>query len=144
MTEVVNAFYQNILQQVLNLELDKKNLSTEMLITRNKDQRLDLVLKFLNCDLKKHELLEHAAVVAMANREDSILEHLARLYAHMGREDEAINRVHEEIEFVSRFINLLTKLDKHPENISFFERRMIQEIVKYVMEQARMYNKSGG
>lgn len=144
MTEAVKAFYQNILQQVLTLEVEKKNLSTEILITRNKDQRLQLILNFLNHDLKKHELLEHAAVVAMSNKEEAILEHLGKLYAHTGREVEAIDRIHEEIDFISGFINLLTKLDKHPEQISFFERRMVQEIVKYVMEQARMYNKSGG
>lgn len=144
MTETVKAFYQNILRQVLTLEADKQNLSTEILITRNKDQRLQLILKFLNCDLKKHELLEHAAMVAMSNKEDSILEHLAKLYAHTGREDETIDRIHDEVGFISGFIKLLTKQDKHPEQISFFERRMVQEIVKYVMEQARMYNKSGG
>jgi len=144
LTEAVKAFYQNILQQVLNLELEKKNLSTDILITRNKDYRLSLILKFLNFDLKKHELLDHAAEVAMSNREDSILEHLAQLYAHTGGDNEVINRIRAEIEFIRRFISLMTKLDKHPESLSFFERRMVQEIVKYVMEQARMYNKSGG
>jgi len=144
LTEAVKAFYQNILQQVLTLELDKKNLSSNILITRNKDHRISLILHFLDCDLKKHELLEHAAVVAMSNRETSILEHLGQLYAHVGSDKGTIDRIQAEIEFVRRFINLLTKLDKHPDMLSFFERRMVQEIVKYVMEQARIYNKSGG
>lgn len=144
MTEAVKAFYQNILQQVLTLELDKKNLSTDILITRNKDHRLNLILNFLDCDLKKHELLEHAAVVAMSNGETSVLEHIEQLYAHINGDKETIDRIQEEVELVRRFIHLLTKLDKHPDTLSFFERRMVQEIVKYVMEQARMYNKSGG
>ncbi len=144
MTETLKSFYQNILQQVLTLELEKKSLSTDMLVTRNKEHRLSMILKFLDYDLKKHELLEHAAVVGMRNREDSILEHLGQLYSYTGSDEGIIARIHSEIELVSGFLNLLAKSDKHPEVVSFFERRMIQEIIKYVMEQARMYNKSGG
>ncbi|MGE5392004.1 MAG: hypothetical protein ACM3PE_13180 [Deltaproteobacteria bacterium] len=144
MTEALKAFYQNILQQVLTLELEKKSLSTDILVTRSKEQRFSLILRFLDCDLKKHELLEHAAVVAMQNSEDTILGHLGQLYAHTGSDEEVIDRIHSEIEFIRRFINLLTKLDKYPDTVTFFERRMVQEVVKYVMEQARMYNKSGG
>lgn len=144
MTETVKAFYQNILQQVLTLELEKKNLSTDILITRDKDHRLSLILKFLNCDLKKHELLEHAAVVARSNGETSVLEHLGQLYAHVEGEEDAVGRIRAEIEFIRRFINLLNKVDKYPDTLSFFERRMVQEIIKYVVEQARLYNKSGG
>lgn len=144
MTEGVKAFYQNILQQVLTLELDKKNLSTDILITRDKDHRLSLIMNFLKSDLKKHELLEHAAVVAMSNGETSVLAHLGQLYAHVEDEEDAVGRIRNEIEFISRFINLLNKVDKHPDTISFFERRMVQEIIKYVVEQARLYNKSGG
>lgn len=144
MTEALKAFYQNILQQVLTLELEKKSLSTDILVTRSKEHRLSLIIKFLDCDLKKHELLEHAAVVGMRNEDDSILGHLGQLYSYAVSDEEVIVRIHSEIEFVSGFINLLTKSDKHPDAVSFFERRMIQEIEKYVMEQARMYNKSGG
>lgn len=144
MTETLKSFYQNILQQVLTLELEKKSLSTDMLVTRNKEHRLSMILKFLDYDLKKHELLEHAAVVGMRNRDDSILEHLGQLYSYTGSDEGIIARIHSEIELVSGFLNLLAKSDKHPEAVSFFERRMIQEIIKYVMEQARMYNKSGG
>lgn len=144
MSEAVKTFYQSILQQVLALELDKKNLSTQILTTRNKDERYNLIHKFLTIDLKKHELFEHAAIVAMSNHEDAILEQLAMLYAHTGRDDEAIYRIRDEMEFVRGFVNLLDKLISHPELLSFFERRMVQEIGKYVMEQARMYNKSGG
>ena len=88
MNELLKTLYQDILQQVMVLESYKKELSIKILLTKDgSSRRLGLILRFLNYDLDKHELLEHAAVLAMSNQADIILEDLQRLYAYTDGND---------------------------------------------------------
>jgi hypothetical protein len=140
MNELLKTLYQDILQQVMVLESYKKELSIQILLTKDgSSRRLNLILQFLSYDLDKHELLEHAAVLAMSNQADTILEDLHKLYAYTGGND-LIEKIRAEIKFLQRFVNTIKKSIKHPNSRTFYERRMIQEISKYVVEQARQYN----
>lgn len=141
MTEMVMALYKGILEQVVALEAHKKGISADILLTRDSKGRSELVRAFLGFDLEKHELLEEAAVVAMNNREEAILEHLERLYAHTRTEGIALDKIRSEIGYTRQFIRVMDKYRRLPDNMNFTERRMVQEIIKYVVEQARLYVK---
>ncbi|MDD2509685.1 MAG: hypothetical protein PHP26_04810 [Syntrophomonas sp.] len=139
MNELLKTLYKDILQQVMVLESCKKELSIQILLTRDLTGRLDLILRFLGYDLDKHELLEHAAVLAISNQEESIVEDLEKLYAYIEGND-LIQKIRDEIKFMQRFIKTINKAIKHPNLRTFYERRMVQEISKYVLEQARLYS----
>lgn len=136
----LKTLYQDILQQVMVLESFKRELSIQILLSKNgSKRRLELILRFLNNDQDKHELLEHAAVLAMSNRADTILEDLQKLYAYSDEKD-LIKKIRAEIKFLQKFINTIKKAIKYPDSRTFYERRMVQEISKYVLEQARQYS----
>ncbi|HBK53174.1 hypothetical protein [Syntrophomonas wolfei] len=140
MNELLKTLYQDILQQIMVLESYKKELSIQILLTKDgSSRRLDLILRFLNYDLDKHELLEHAAVLAISNQENTILEDLQKFYAYTDGND-LIEKIRAEIKFLQRFVNTIKKSIKLPNSRTFYERRMVQEISKYVVEQARQYN----
>ena len=139
MTQIIKTLYKDLLKQVSVLESYKKELSSEILLTRKGKARLALIYKFLSYDLDKHELLEHAAVLAISNKEATMVEDLQKLYAHHDGE-ELIDKIRSEIKLIKRFMQTINKGIKYPDSITFYERRMIQEISKYVVEQARLYN----
>ena len=121
------------------LESCKKDISADILLTRDRKTRLDLIYKFLSYDLDKHELLEHAGVLAVSNHEEAIIKDLQSLYSY--REGiELIDKIRDEISLIQKFINTIKKAIKYPDSRTFYERRIIQEISKYVVEQARLYN----
>jgi hypothetical protein len=84
--------------------------------------------------------LEHAAVVAAGNQESEILSDIGELYAHTGKSEDAITTVREEIQLVKQFIYLVENALKPHSTLNFLEKRMAQEVEKYVIEQARLYN----
>ncbi|MDD2620045.1 MAG: hypothetical protein PHC92_05205 [Syntrophomonadaceae bacterium] len=139
MTQMLKALYNDLLKQVSVLESCKKEISSEILITRKGKVRLPLIYTFLSYDLDKHELLEHATVLALSNFEENIIEDLQKLYSHHEGE-ELIDKIRAEIKMIKKFMQTINKAIKYPDAISFYERRMIQEISKYVVEQARLYN----
>ena len=142
MENAVMTFYQSILQQVLKIEVLKKELSREILICRDKKSRLKLINSFLQYDLKKHELLEHAAVVAAGNEEMKILDDIRELYVHTGKNEDTITIIREEITLVRQFLYLIENAFKPHSTLNFLEKRMAQEVEKYVTEQAKIYNSS--
>jgi len=87
MSQEVNAIYSGILEQVMTTwKNTKKELSKQILIRKDDRKRLDLIYRFLSCDLNKHELFEQAAVIAMSNNETDVLNHLKRMYEPFGNE----------------------------------------------------------
>lgn len=140
MSQLVVTLYNNILEQVMQLENTKKEISTELLLAREERKRLALIYNFLSYDLSKHELLEQAAVIALTNREKLVLEHLNRLYATVEKKD-TIDKIRHEIECTGRFMKVVGQAKDEKSALSFSERRMVQEIIKYVVAQARLYNK---
>ncbi|MEN6349188.1 MAG: hypothetical protein ABFD08_07305 [Syntrophomonas sp.] len=139
MSQTVHILYKDILKQVMILESCKKEVAAQILLTRNGKERLALIYSFLNYDLDKHELLEHAAVLAMSNKEHTMMTDLGKLYSHREGE-EVIDKIRSEIKFVQKFLQTINKAIKYPDARTFYERRMIQEISKYVIEQSRLYN----
>jgi hypothetical protein len=137
MSQVI-SLYKNILDEVINLENKKREISIQILLTKNESKRLNLISSFLTYDLNKHELLERAAVIAVQNKELNVLEQLQKMYSHC-EDDELLNKIRKEIKYIKRFRKNINKAVKYPDFLSFFERRMIQEISKYVVEQARIY-----
>lgn len=120
------------------VESRKKEKSTQILLRRDFKKRLSLINDFLSLDLEKHRLFERAAVVALENQENSVIEHLTMLYSHCENTN-LIDNIRREIKYIERFQSSLEKAIKYPSFLTFSERRMIQEISKYVLEQARLY-----
>ncbi len=138
MSQEVTAIYTGILEQVMSLEKSKKELSKKILISKDKKGILELVYRFLGCELNKHKLFEQAAVIALNNREKPVISHLGCLYEPFG-EGELIDKIRREISYTKRFMQVIEKAKSQPELISFTERRMVQEISKYVLAQCRIY-----
>lgn len=122
------------------IEACKKELSFRILLCRDKKSRLDLICYFLSYDLSKHELLEYALIMALENNESSIVEQIEDLYAHVSG-DEILTAIRREIKIISRFIQTFNRTLVAPKSRSFSERRIIQEVSKYVVEQARQYTR---
>lgn len=135
----VDAIYKGILEQVMLLEKTKKELSKQILIHKNSPKRLDLIYRFLSCDLNKHELFEQAAVIAINNNETGVLDHLKRLYEPFGN-GSVIEKIRREIRYTRRFMEVTKRAKKDRNYITFTERRMVQEIHKYVLAQCRAYS----
>ncbi|MCK9313073.1 MAG: hypothetical protein M0P20_03335, partial [Methanocorpusculum sp.] len=91
-------------------------------------------------DLQKHLLLEQAAVIAINNGASEIMQDLENLYQHTSGPD-LMTKIRTECFQVEKFIKLIKKGRKHKDWLSFTERRAMQEISKFVLEQAREYNK---
>jgi molybdopterin-guanine dinucleotide biosynthesis protein len=137
---MVKIFYKDILEQVMIIEGYKKEKSKQILLRRDPKKSLGLISGFLHLDLEKHKLLEQAAVVALNNQENSVIEQLEKLYSHCERQD-LIDNIRSEIKHIEKFQHSIKKAIRYPSFLTFSERRMIQEINKYVVEQARLYNK---
>lgn len=130
--------YGDILRQVNVLENQKRDLSRDILLYREAHRRLKMIHAFLSYDLDKHELFEHAAVCALCNEEDYVLEDLYEFYAHV-RGGELIDRIRSEIKCTRRFLQLVEKSMEDENRLNFTERRLLQEVCKYIVEQARLY-----
>jgi hypothetical protein len=135
----VNSLYKNTIEQVLVIENCKKDISMQILMVRD-EKRWSLILEFLEHDLQKHLLLEQAAVIAINNGAGEIIQDLENLYQHTSGPD-LMTKIRTECLQVEKFIKLIKKGRKHKDWLSFTERRAMQEISKFVLEQAREYNK---
>lgn len=133
----ITNLYKNILEQVYSIELCKKELSKKMLLLKAGKRRLNYIHSFLSYDLSKHELLEHATIVAIHNGEDDILEEINRFYINREEED-LLSHIRKEIRLNSVLMETVKK-QLNNKNLTFVEKRMIKEITKYVLEQAREY-----
>lgn len=138
--DLVKAFYHDILNRVLAIERRRKQIAEQILLVRTTREKLPLIRDFLNCNLDKNRLLEQAAIAATQNMVDEVLEHIGRLYGGVSI-DAVIDTIREEIERNQSLLNPVVKEIKHPRTTNFLERRMIKEIEKAVMKQAREYAK---
>ena len=71
----INGIYKSTIEQVLIIESCKKDISMQILMVRD-EKRWSLIQEFLEHDLQKHLLLEQAAVVAINNGADTIVDDL--------------------------------------------------------------------
>lgn len=139
MSQLVVTLYNNILEQVTQLESSKKKISVDILLAKEGRKRLSLIYNFLSYDLSKHELMEQAAVIALTNKEKLVLDHLERLYVKEG-DEETIVCIRREINITQKFMKVVNRARDKNATLTFSERRMLQEITKYIVAQARLYN----
>lgn len=136
--EMVRSLYHDILRKILLLEVEKKATSRRILIKRSDRERLPLIRDFLQAELSKHRLLEQAAVSALQNRAHEVLKHISQLYPP----SEGISQIEcirVESARCEQMLVLVCKEIKHPDTCTFFERRVLNDIKKYVVDQAREY-----
>lgn len=138
MTETMISIYRGIVEQVVVLEACKKEISRSLLMVKDREKKIKQVYNFLSYDLEKHRLLEYAAVMAQNNGETTILRNLKKFYSYVDGED-LLDKINAEIISVSKYLEVLQKEIKNKGSSEFIERRMIQEITKYVMALAKMY-----
>ncbi|MGI5920249.1 MAG: hypothetical protein ACOX6I_00680 [Syntrophomonadaceae bacterium] len=139
MQQTVLSIYKDIMEQVLIRENYKRDISRKILMLKKSSRRLILIYSFLGFDLDKHRLLEYAAIIALNNGNTVILPQLKRFYIHT-EEGDILDQIRKEILLVSKYMEILNKGIRRPENCSFIERRMVQEISKYVLALAKAYN----
>lgn len=135
----VSGLYRSAIQQVLVIEKCKKDLAAKILMVRD-ERRWQLIQEFLQYDLEKHLLLEQAAVIVINNGNAGMVEDLEKLYRFSSGEN-LISKIRKEGSHIEKFIKIVERGRKHKNWLTFSERRVMQEISKYVVEQAREYNK---
>lgn len=134
-----STIFMDILQEVIYGENVKKTISQEILMIKSDFMRQELIYDFLSYELDKHEILEQAALLAVENGEDYLLRQLERFYKHCDGLD-LLDKIHAEITHTAKFLKIVEKAIEDFESISFVERRLIKEINKYVVTQARYYS----
>lgn len=133
------TIFNDILQEVIYTENIKKAISQEILMAKNEFMRQELIYNFLSYELDKHEILEQAAILAVENNEDYLLKQLELFYKHcegLG----LLDKIRAEITHTELFMEKVGKAIEDFDSISFVERRLIKEINKYVVTQARYYS----
>lgn len=140
MYQVKSTYWGDILQEILYAENTKRLICQELLLVKDNDLRQKLVYDFLCSDLDKHEILAQATVMAIEINEDFFLKRLEKFYRHCEGGD-LLYKINTEIIRTQLYLDTIEKAQDKQESISFMERRLIKEIIKCVMTQARYYNK---
>lgn len=131
--------FQSILHQVRCLEKFKQEISRQIINTSEPGLGLSFIYSFIYFDLQKHELLWQAACRARQNQDIDCWHILSQLYQHINTDAELTERIAGEIRLNRQFLKVINKTLVHPKQSSFNERRLVQEIRKYVTAQARIY-----
>lgn len=135
-----NSLLTDVLQEIIYAESLKKSLSQELLLEKDESERQKLIYQFLNYDLDKHFIMEQAAMLALENNENKMFQQLELFYKHT-EGDGLLDKIRAEIAHDKLFLETVEKAIDDFQVISFVERRLIKEINKYVMTQARYYCK---
>lgn len=138
MTTKIDSVYRSIVEQVVIIEGIKKEISRSLLLIKDSDKKIKQVYNFLSYDLEKHRLLEYAAMMASNEGAGQILRNLQKFYSYADGDD-LIDKINVEIVCILRYLEILRNEIKHKGSSDFVERRMIQEICKYVIAMARIY-----
>lgn len=131
-------FYTDILQQVLLVERCRHELNQRLLVSKNRAQRRQLMLSFLCLDLEKHQLFAHAAQVAVQAGDGNVIRRLQNFYRHAARFDNIVMTIQDEIKNTRIFINIIQRSLHSWAEMSFAEKRLTQEIEKYIMARAQL------
>jgi hypothetical protein len=125
---------------VVIIEGIKREISRALLLVKDSDKKIKQVYNFLSYDLEKHRLLEYAAVMATEEGEGQILRNLQKFYSYADGDD-LIEKINLEIVCIMRYLEILRHEIKNKGSSDFVERRMIQEICKYVVAMAKIYGR---
>ncbi|HCF72059.1 MAG TPA: hypothetical protein DER33_10835 [Syntrophomonas sp.] len=140
MNTQIDSIYRSIIEQVVIIEGIKKEISRALLLVKDSDKKIKQVYNFLSYDLEKHRLLEYAAVMATDEGEGQILRNLQKFYSYV-EGDDLIEKINLEIVCIMRYLEILRHEIKNKGSSDFVERRMIQEICKYVVAMAKIYGR---
>lgn len=140
MNTQIDTIYRSIIEQVVIIEGIKKEISRTLLLVKDSDKKIKQVYNFLSYDLEKHRLLEYAAVMATDEGEGQILRNLQKFYSYADGDD-LIEKINLEIVCIMRYLEILRHEIKNKGSSDFVERRMIQEICKYVVAMAKIYGR---
>lgn len=132
------SVYRDIVEQVVVIEGCKKEISRDLLLLKDSEKRIKQVYNFLSYDLEKHRLLEYAAIMAVDEEDPQILRNLQKFYSYADGDD-IIEKISAEIVCILRYLEILQNEIKEKGSSDFVERRMIQEICKYVTAMAKLY-----
>lgn len=138
---MVRAFYHDILKRILLLEIEKKETAQRILVLKSETDRLPLMRDFLQADLTKHQLLEQVAVSAMQNQVSEVLDQIGRFYSPADGTSQ-IECIRAEITRCESMLALVDKNIMHPRTCTFFERRILRDVNRLVISQARDYSKT--
>jgi len=136
----IDSIYRSIIEQVVIIEGIKREISRALLLVKDSDKKIKQVYNFLSYDLEKHRLLEYAAVMATEEGEGQILRNLQKFYSYADGDD-LIEKINLEIVCIMRYLEILRHEIKNKGSSDFVERRMIQEICKYVVAMAKIYGR---
>lgn len=131
--------FQIIMHQVRCLEKFKQEISRQLINTSEPVLSLTFIYSFIYFDLQKHELLWQAAWTARQNQDIDSWHSLSQLYQHIDKDAELTERIAGEIRLNRQFLKVIDKTLVKPKQSSFNERRLVQEVRKYVTAQARIY-----
>lgn len=140
MNTQIDSIYRSIIEQVVIIEGIKREISRALLLVKDSDKKIKQVYNFLSYDLEKHRLLEYAAVMATEEGEGQILRNLQKFYSY-AEGDDLIEKINLEIVCIMRYLEILRHEIKNKGSSDFVERRMIQEICKYVVAMAKIYGR---
>lgn len=134
-----NTFLGEILEEILYIEQTRRSICQELLLVRDVETKRKLAGNFLSCSLDKHEVLEQAVIRAMQVNDETVLEQLDSFYRHCEGKD-LLSKIRSEIIRTQLYLDVIDRALDFPDTISFIERRLIKEIMKFVITQARCYN----
>lgn len=134
------SYFKEILKEIQIIEAAKGEISLQLLLKPIKFKRQNFICDFLRYELDKHELMEELALYAINNNETEILKNMELFYSHV-EEGTLLFKIRKEIYSTETFIRSMKKDMANSKGSSFLEKRLVQEINKYVMAQARCYRK---
>lgn len=135
-----NCFFPDVWRELLVIEECKQELSKKILQVRDFSGRQKLIYSYLTYDLDKHELLEYTARMVINKNEELIIKQLDIFYCHVDGPD-LLSRIQAELRRTRVFLNSIARAMEDYQSIPFVEKRLIKEINKYVLAQARLYGK---
>lgn len=131
--------FHSILHQVRSLEKLKQEISHQLVSASEPALSLSFVYSFIYFDLQKHELLWQAAWTARQKQDMDSWHIISQLYQHIDTDAILTVKIADEIRLNRQFLKVINKTLVEPQQSSFNERRLAQEVKKYVTAQAQMY-----
>lgn len=141
MSITINNLYRKTLYQVMLLEKERCDISQDILQMKNHKEQQKLMISFLCLDLKKHQLLAYASQVAVQLGDHNVINRLKNLYCHVNKSDSILKIIQYEIDKTCQLISTMQKSLQSPADMTFSEKRLTQEIKKYIFARAQYQQK---
>lgn len=132
----LSPFIDQLIEDVLQLEKIRRELGRQILFTRNRQERQKLIYTFLSYELDKHEIMADIALITISENKSMILAQLECYYQHIQGED-LLEKIDGEIKQIRSYLQLIHRSIHAVSSLSFAERRILQELNKYILVQAR-------